>query len=259
MELWVYPVAIIGGFAAGFINTLAGNGSAITLTILMEFMGLPANVANASNRVGIFFQSMVSTSVFHREKKIEWTNSLPYIVAVFFGAMVGLWLALTVDDKDFKMVYGILMIVMLFVVLVKPKKWIIPQKDVSSLPKSVLLIGFFLLGIYGGFIQMGMGIMFLAFTVLIAKMDIIKANALKIVCVGAYTGVVLSIFAYSGLVDWKAGGLIAIGQVAGAWASSTFAATHPKAGIVAHRVLVGVVIFAITKIFIYPFITQMYN
>jgi uncharacterized membrane protein YfcA len=251
MEPWIYPVAIIGGFAAGFINTLAGNGSAITLTILMELMGLPPNIANATNRVGIFFQSMVSTKVFHDEGKIEWTSSLPYIIAVFLGAMVGLWLAVTIEDKDFKMVYGTLMVVMFFVVLVKPKRWIQPSEGKSKLPFPVLLLGFFLLGIYGGFIQMGMGIMFLAFTVLIGKFDIIRANALKIICVGAYTGVVLSIFAWHGLVDWKAGGLIAIGQVLGALICSKFAATHPLANVVAHRVLVAVVLFAIVKIFFF--------
>lgn len=254
MELWVYPVAIIGGFAAGFINTLAGNGSAITLTILMEFMGLPPNIANASNRVGIFFQSIVSTTVFHREKKIDWENSMPFVIAVFLGAMLGLWLALNVEGEDFRKVYGTLMIVMLFVVLVKPKRWINPPENKKTLPRPILFIGFFILGIYGGFIQMGMGVLFLAFTVLIAKMDIIKANALKIVCVGAYTGVVLFLFAWNGLVDWRAGGLIAIGQVGGALVSSKFAARHPMANVVAHRVLVAVVIFAIVKIFVWPLV-----
>ena len=86
MDWWVYPVAIIGGFLAGFINTLAGNGSAITLTILMEFMGLPPNVANASNRVGIFSQSIVSTWVFNKKGKINWKASLPYIFSIFWGA-----------------------------------------------------------------------------------------------------------------------------------------------------------------------------
>lgn len=252
MELWIYPVAIIGGFAAGFINTLAGNGSAITLTILMEFMGLPPNIANASNRVGIFCQSMVSTTVFHREKKIDWKKSMPYVITIFLGAMFGLWLALNVEGEDFRKVYGFLMIIMLFVVLVKPKRWINPPGNKSKPPMPLLLIGFFILGIYGGFIQMGMGVIFLAFTVLIGKMDIIKANALKIVCVGAYTAVVLFLFAWNGLVDWKAGGLIAIGQVAGALVSSKFAAKHPMANIVAHRVLVAVVVFAIVKIFVLP-------
>jgi uncharacterized membrane protein YfcA len=47
-----YAIAIIGSAVAGSINTLAGNGSAITLTILTELLGLPGNMANGTNRVG---------------------------------------------------------------------------------------------------------------------------------------------------------------------------------------------------------------
>ena len=43
---------IIVGMLAGVINTLAGGGSLLTLPVLI-FMGLPPNVANATNRIGI--------------------------------------------------------------------------------------------------------------------------------------------------------------------------------------------------------------
>lgn len=251
LEIWIYPVAIIGGFAAGFINTLAGNGSAITLTILMEFMGLPPNIANASNRVGIFAQSVVSTRVFQKNKKIDWGVGLPIIIAVFIGAMVGLYFALTVKNEWFRNIYGYLMVILLVVVLVKPKRWIDEPKVKSKLPTPILWFGYFLLGIYGGFIQMGMGVVFLAFTVLVGKIDLVKANALKIVSVGAYTTVVFGIFIWQGWVDWWAGGLIAIGQIIGAAVSSKFASQHPKATIVAHRVLVVVVLFAVIKFFFF--------
>lgn len=249
MEAWIYPVAIIGGFAAGFINTLAGNGSAITLTILMEVMGLPPNVANASNRVGIMSQSLVSTWIFHKKAKIDWPGNRWHILVVFLGAMVGLLLARYISNEGFRMVYGFLMLAMLVVVLANPKRWIQPKPQTRPLPAWLLGLGFFLLGIYGGFIQMGMGVIFLAFTVLVARMDLVRSNALKIAVVGAYTWVVLLVFAWQGWVDWQAGGLIAIGQVCGAWVCSRFAATHPLANVVAHRVLVAVVLFAVAKVF----------
>jgi uncharacterized membrane protein YfcA len=247
--LWIYPVAIVGGFAAGFINTLAGNGSTITLTILMEFMGLPPNVANGSNRVGILSQMMVSTWIFHKEGKIDWKGHWPLVLAMFLGGMAGLVLALTVTNEGFRNVYGGLLILMLFVVVIRPKRWIHPPTDRPVTSLWLMVPVFFLLGIYGGFIQMGMGIFFLAFTVLVGRMTLVRANALKLICVGAYTVIVLIFFAYYGMVDWKAGGLLAIGQVIGGWICSRFAATHPLANVVAHRVLVGVVIFAIVKIF----------
>lgn len=251
MEYWIYPIAILGGFAAGFINTLAGNGSAITLTILMEFMGLPPNVANASNRVGILAQSIVSTRVFHKNKKIDWRIGYPIILAVFLGAMLGLYFALTVDNESFRSIYGYLMLLLLFVVLFKPSRWINPPENKSRIPAPFLWIGYFLLGIYGGFIQMGMGVLFLAFSVLVAKIDLVKSNALKIVSVGAYTAVVFGIFVWQGWIDWWAGGLIALGQMLGAITSSKFASQNPKATLVAHRILVIVVVFAVVKFFFF--------
>ena len=64
MEWYEYLIAILGGAFAGVINTLAGNGSAITLTILTELIGLPGNLANGTNRVGIFTQSLFGVWAF---------------------------------------------------------------------------------------------------------------------------------------------------------------------------------------------------
>ena len=48
--LWL----ILAGFAAGFINTIAGGGTLLTLPALI-FLGLPPSVANGTNRIAIFF------------------------------------------------------------------------------------------------------------------------------------------------------------------------------------------------------------
>jgi uncharacterized membrane protein YfcA len=79
MEWYLYPLLIITGILAGFINTLAGSGSLITLPLLM-FMGLPANIANATNRIGIFLQSAVGAVSFRQNKVFEYKE--------------GIWLAL---------------------------------------------------------------------------------------------------------------------------------------------------------------------
>ncbi len=51
-------ILLVTGLLAGIINTLAGGGSNLTLPALM-MMGLPADVANATNRVGVFLQCLV--------------------------------------------------------------------------------------------------------------------------------------------------------------------------------------------------------
>ena len=75
MEWYVYPIAILGGLAAGFINTVAGNGSAITLPLLI-WLGLPPSVANGTNRVGVLFQSAVGTTQFHRKGVMDWRSGV---------------------------------------------------------------------------------------------------------------------------------------------------------------------------------------
>jgi uncharacterized membrane protein YfcA len=107
------------------------------------------------------------------------------------------------------------------------------------------------MGIYGGFIQMGMGIFFLALMVLVAKYEIIQANVVKGIVVLVYTLIAVAIFAYRGLIDWEMGGLMAVGQTVGGYLTARYAAEHPRAGLYAYWVLVVAIIAAIAKAF-YP-------
>lgn len=249
MEPYQYIIAIVGGLVAGVINTLAGNGSAITLTILTEVMGLPANVANGSNRVGILFQSWSSTYAFNKGGKLPIKRSLKFVIPSIIGALFGVWVAVTVSNEAFREVFKYLMIALLFVILIKPKRWLQPT-DAEAKHSLFWIIPMYLaLGFYGGFIQMGMGIFFLASMVLLAKFDLVEGNAVKVFVVACYTIFVLAIFQYRGLVDWQAGGLIAIGQFTGAYFTAKYASAYPNLNVWVYRILVGVVIFAIVRLF----------
>jgi hypothetical protein len=249
MELYQYIIAIVGGTFAGAINTLAGNGSAITLTILTEVIGLPGNMANGTNRVGVLTQSWASTFAFYRHGKINIQKSKVYIICTVIGAIAGVILAIWVSNEQFKSVFSYLMILMLFIILVKPKRWLI-ETDNSTKPNLLITVPLFLaLGFYGGFIQMGMGVFFLAIMVLGAKHSLLDANVIKSLVVALYTIVVIAIFHWKGLVDWKVGAILAIGQTAGGYFTAHYAARYESINLWAHRLLVVVVIFAIIKLF----------
>ena len=96
---------------------------------------------------------------------------------------------------------------------------------------------------------MGMGIFFLAAMVLGARFSITESNGIKVFVVMLYTIVVLIIFQWKGLIDWKLGLILAIGQVIGAWLAATFASKNPKADFFAYILVVIVVILAIIKMF----------
>ncbi|MEM6318367.1 MAG: sulfite exporter TauE/SafE family protein [Bacteroidota bacterium] len=249
LEWYHYGIAIVGSFFAGVINTLAGSGSAITLTILTELLGLPGNMANGTNRLGVLSAGMAGTFAFYKNGKLDLVKSSRYAIPTIIGAIIGILVAVWVSNDQFKTVFQYLMVLMLFVILIKPKRWLQKTSADDALPLVVTIPIFLLLGFYGGFIQMGMGVFFLAAMVLVAKYNIIDGNAVKISVVTIYTILAVAIFQYRGMIDWYLGGLLAVGQTAGGWLTATYASKYESAGIWAYRLLVVVVIGAILKLF----------
>lgn len=249
MEWYLYAIAIIGGFFSGVINTLAGNGSAITLTILMEVLGLPSDLANGTNRVGVLTQTSASSLAFYRNGKLNLNRSSTYIVITVLGAILGVFAALNVSNEDFRSIFRFLMLFMLVVILVRPKRWLRATDLDYKLSKRWSFPLFLAIGFYGGFIQMGMGVFFLAIMVLIARYSIMEANAVKLAVIAIYTLIVVAIFEYQGLIDWKIGLIIASGQTLGGYLTAHYASKYEGANVWAHRLLVVVVIAAIIKLF----------
>lgn len=249
---WIeISIAIVGGLFAGAINTLAGSGSLITLTIFTEVLGLPPNIANGTNRIGVTTQCLTGAFVFHRKGKLNIKLSTRLILFTILGALCGIYLATQVSNEQFKNVFKFLLVFMLFVIILKPSRWIHEQEEPIRIPYFLDIPLYFAVGVYGGFIQMGMGIFFLAISVLLAKYKLIEANALKALIIGLYSIPAVLIFHFNGLVDWKLGALVASGQILGGWITAAYAAESPKANILAHRMLIVAVIAAITKIFFF--------
>lgn len=247
--IWSYILALAGSFVAGCINTLAGNGSVITLTILTEVLGLPPTLANGTNRVGIFTQSAASSWSFYRNGRLSFSQSGVYLVCACIGAVAGVLVATRVSNDQFQTVFKYLMLLMLFVILVDPSRWLRPT-EAASRPRLAIVIPVFLaLGFYGGFIQMGMGIFFLAATVLGARFGLIDANAMKGFIIAVFTFIALTIFHWNGLIDWKYGALMAVGQTFGGYITAQYASRYPQAGLWAYRILVAVILLAVFTLF----------
>ncbi len=249
MEWYQYVIIVVGSFFAGVVNTLAGNGSAITLTILTEMIGLPGNLANGTNRVGVFTQGAASAYGFYQGGRLKLKGNWLYVGTIIIGAVIGVLIAVNVSNEQFRNVFRYLMVFMLLVILVNPKRWLEETDLTKRPPLWVMLPALLLLGLYGGFIQMGMGIVFLVVTVLVAKFSIMDANAIKAFVIATYTILVLAIFHWQNLVDWKVGFILAFGQTIGGYLTARIASTYPNANLWAHRLLVFIIVVATIKLF----------
>lgn len=248
-DFYVYLLAILAGILAGIVNTLAGSGSLITLPILV-FLGLPSNVANATNRVGVVMQNIVGVATFQRSGKLNLSNSHWLIIAATPGAVVGAWAASTLGEAQMDMIIGVIMVVMLFVILFEPEKWLRQQSAVQEGRPSIWILLLFVgIGFYGGFIQASIGILILASLVLGLNYSLAHANAIKLALVLVVTVVAILVFINENLIAWGPGLLMAVGQSIGAWIAARFATTNKNAAVWTRRLLIAVVVIAIFQFF----------
>ncbi len=208
------------GLVAGVVNSVAGAGSMITLPALMIVGGLPAGAANATNRVAVLVQSLSAAESFRRSKVTGLRAGAVLAVPAAVGSLGGAWLATILSDDVLRRVMGVVFLAMLVPVLRPPRK---PADERSrSSPgagiraTTSMAVSFFVLGIYGGFIQVGIGILILAVFSSLGT-SLLEGNQVKVVTVAALTAVALAIFASQGLVAWRLGLVVAAGSAIGGW------------------------------------------
>ena len=209
------------GLVSGFINTLAGGGSMLTLPALM-MTGLPADLANGTNRVAVLAQSITGAKGFDQAGKLDRGALVGIIVPTVLGAGLGAAMASVLPNTWLN---PILLTVMAIVAL----SLLVPSgtKPIESdkLPAGGVIawLALFGAGLYGGFIQAGVGFILVAIVSGVLHYDLLRSNALKLVCTSIFSGVALIIFALQGQVLWLTGIVLALGSVMGALASVRFA------------------------------------
>lgn len=243
MEWYSYLIVAAVGVVAGIINTLAAGGSLLTLPVLMS-LGLPPNTANGTNRIGIFLQNVVGVGSFHREKIMDFPSGFKAGIPAAIGAVAGAFIAVNLNDEAMKLAIAGVMILVFFLILLKPNRWIHSHEDHPPIPYWLQVIIYFVVGIYGGFIQAGVGFFLLTSLVLGSGYELVKANSLKLFVILLYTPVALLIFYVSGDVILWTGLALAAGNMTGAWIGTRIAV---KWGAVFIRwfVLVAILVAAI--------------
>jgi uncharacterized protein len=222
MEISLAQAALVvaAGFVTGIINTLAGGGTFLSLAAL-DLIGLPLTLANGSNRVAVLLGGAAGIMGFRSKGVSSMQASLHYAIPALFGAILGAYIVIELPEVIFARVLGVSMLVMLAVLLINPKKWLEGREILMSPRRRALgYFVFFLIGIYGGAIQAGVGLFLIAALVLSAGVNLVHANMHKVFVTTTYTIFALLTFALRGQVDWGYGALLTVGYGAGSWLSS---------------------------------------
>jgi uncharacterized membrane protein YfcA len=242
---------IIGvGFIAGFLNTVAGGGSLISLPVLI-FLGLPGSVANATNRVAIMAQNVFAVSGFNSKGiKLPMPYSLFLALASLAGGFIGARLAVDIRDGLFNRILAVIMVFVVSSIALEKRFQYRQQAERLTLTSQIAgFLTFLLLGIYGGFIQAGIGFLVIAALTHINHFSLVKTNYIKVFAALLYTGISIIVFALENKIDWITGMVLAIGQGFGGWYASRWSVDKGDAWI--KRIMVVAVIILAIKLWFF--------
>jgi len=215
-EAWKYLLLFGVGSLAGFVNVNAGGGSTITLPTLI-FLGLDSALANGTNRVAILIQNIFAVSSFRKRNVHQFGESMKLSYATLPGAIIGALVSVRISDEWFQRILAVIMIGIVISMFI-PRMQKTFENDVSTVKNKWLIYAvMFCLGFYGGFIQVGVGFLFMAALYHLLKINLVTVNMHKVFIVLIYTIPSLIIFVSLGYVNWSFGLSLAAGNALGAW------------------------------------------
>nr|WP_130735232.1 sulfite exporter TauE/SafE family protein [Flavobacterium sp. J27] len=214
--LFLIPI----GFIAGFLNTIAGGGTLLTLPTLI-FMGLPAPLANGTNRIAILIQTFSAVRGFKSKGISTYPFSMYLGLSALGGSFIGAKLAIGIDGEIFNKILACIMVMVLLTIIFKPKSnYTEILEKTTGKPLYISLVIFFFLGIYGGFINAGIGFLMLLILPYVNGLSLLKSNATKVFVVCLYTIGAVLVFALEHKINYMLAFILAIGNASGAWVGS---------------------------------------
>ena len=207
-----YPAFFILGLVVSLINSIAGGGSTLSLPIMI-FLGMPATVANGTNRIGLIIGNCSSAFNLMKHGYLNKKIFLQLLIPTIVGTGIGVCFLVRIGDKMFQ---AILAVVICLVVVMSNLRKDILGKPPATPPEKLTwkgAIGFACISIYGCIVQVGVGFVQIFGLTRYTGLEHIRVNALKNALTNVFLLVSTTALGIASKIDWP----IAIVMAAGAW------------------------------------------
>jgi uncharacterized membrane protein YfcA len=214
IELWQYPVLLVAGLIAGFVDSIAGGGGLITIPVLLG-LGIPPQEALGTNKLQATFGSGSATWHYAKAVTVRLTDCRRGFGLAFLGSVAGT-LAVQRTDPDFlRKAIPVLLIAVAVYFIIKPDLGSQPSRPRLTRGWFDLIFGLSL-GFYDGFFGPGTGTFWaMAFVLYLGTNLTAATGATKVMNFASNAGSLL-LFLGAGKVLFAAGLTMGLGQFLGA-------------------------------------------
>ncbi|MCG5238551.1 sulfite exporter TauE/SafE family protein [Azospirillum doebereinerae] len=210
---------LAAAFLAGAMNAVAGGGSFLTLPALI-YAGVPPVAANATGTVALLPGYASGVYGYRQDLAPVGDLGLPLLASVsLVGGLAGAGLLLVTPDAVFRDIVPWLLLaatgLFAFGGVLAAR-----LRAVGLHGRGALLATLFVVSVYGGYFNGGLGILLLAQLSLFGMTDLNAMNGLKNLFSAVLTAIAVAAYAAGGAVDWPKALLMVLAAVAGGYAGA---------------------------------------
>ena len=188
------------GVLASMLGSMVGGGSLLSIPFLM-LVGLPPQVAIATDRFGSVGAAITAFVKFRKAKKIVWKHVLILSILSLIGSLIGANILLNINPDILHIIVGVILLILLPFILL------------NFLGLSIYLLVQIFTGFFGG----GTGPIIFYTLMIFFGFTIIEANATQVIPVLILYLSSLIIFALNGIIDYKIGTVLLAGMAIGGY------------------------------------------
>lgn len=224
MTLLEFLLVTSAAFCAGVLNTLAGGGTFLTFPALVA-IGVPPVAANATSALAVFPGYLTGALGFRRELRDISVRSLARMSAITLaGGLVGALLLMVSPDRTFAAIVP-------FLLLVATLGFQFSARIAGFARRHALkpegAAGLFVVCVYGGYFNGGLGILLLALFALWGMRDINRMNGLKTGLSFVLAAISVLAFVLAGLIVWLPAMVMMAAAMVGGYAGAPIARRLP--------------------------------
>src|SRR3954447_10567204 len=202
---FVYVVLCFAAMAAGAVNSVAGGGTLLSFPPLLRLM--EAVNANATSTVALMPGSLAGGFGYRKEVRERRAPLLPLLAPSILGGAVGSLLVTRLPPGVFARLVPWLILTAASLFLIQgPIKRLTgagsSHRPPNPLTVVAVVLGQFLIAVYGGYFGAGIGILMLSVLPFMGTKSIHQTNAAKTFLAACINGVTVVIFVVKDRVVW---------------------------------------------------------
>jgi uncharacterized membrane protein YfcA len=234
----VYTILCLSAFAAGAVNSIAGGGTLLTFPALQQVFvrqGLEkfaSVLANATSTVALMPGSLAGALGYQQELRECRRLVLLLLTPSVVGGIAGSLLVTEFPPTVFNRLVPWLILTAAILFLIQgPLKRVTgagqPHKPPTWKATTAVVVGQFLIAVYGGYFGAGIGILMLSVLPFMGTKTIHETNAAKTILAACINGVTVLIFIFKGYVVWPYALAMAAAAITGGYIGARFARRLP--------------------------------